>query len=287
MNLSTLSIRSVFSSAPNAAARFGFARVGRLSGRAAILIVCAGLGLQSAQGELPPSLKGLAAPTPPAASDSAPVTVASLLGQVQARLKGVPITQAPADDLVKAVEKVVGANPKEAVAILAAVLAVQRPDMWELTGKIVAAAIRGLGPTATSPMIVNLVQIAIELQPAARLATVHYAALETECAVLPYIVQAAGRRIAVDRKNVVVRDRKNVVDFSDKNVVETETDLTRDAAQTAVDARPDCYPTVDALRADISKEMPAIEEGGGDTPPQIPTDPNTPPHDIKPPVVSK
>ena len=255
--------------------------------------LCTGLCPPSALSELPPASKAPATPTPLPTGDAAPVTAASLLAQVESRLHGVSIAQAAPGDLIKAVEKVVANNPKEAVAILAAALAVPRADWWELAGQIVGAAIKGLGPSASGPMIVNLVKIAVELQPAARLSIVHYAVLACDCGVIPQIVWAATRTQGIDSKNVIVSDRKNVVVMDNKNVVtpgsvvaSTRRDYFQEVAQTAVDARHDCFADVSALQTAGGKEMPPIEEGENPSNLVVPTDPPNPPSDIKTPAVS-
>jgi hypothetical protein len=61
----------------------------------------------------------------------------------------------------------VTANPNQAAAILTAALSVERKDIALIAGRLVGAAIEGLGPTARKASVLALVRMGIELQPSA------------------------------------------------------------------------------------------------------------------------
>lgn len=145
----------------------------------------------------------------------------SFLEQVVTELHGVPIANASAKDLIKAVKKVIAKNRKEAAAVLADVLPVERPDMQEIAGQLVAAAIDGLGKDATAVEVEDLVREAIDLQPKALLSIVQSSVeAVSSCEMVSSIVDTASEnRPASDGKNVVALEGKDVVPLDGKNIV--------------------------------------------------------------------
>jgi len=145
----------------------------------------------------------------------------SFLEQVVTELHGVPIANASAKDLIKAVKKVIARNRKEAAAVLADVLSVERPDMQEIAGQLVAAAIDGLGKDATAVEVEDLVREAIDLQPKALLSIVQNSVeAVSSCEMVSSVVDTASEnRQASDGKNVVALDSKEVVPLDGKNSV--------------------------------------------------------------------
>ncbi len=96
----------------------------------------------------------------------------SPVAQVQAKLGGGPIATAQADALVLAVKQACAANPAGAASILSETLSVKRRDQVAIAGRLVGAAIEGLGPEAEAAMVTALVRIGVELQPDAIVAIV-------------------------------------------------------------------------------------------------------------------
>ena len=203
---------------------------------------------------------------------AAQVTAASLKDQIVAELHGVSIAEASAADLVAAVRKVVARNPKEASAVVAEVLAVERPDWMNLAGLIVAAAIEGLGPDISDAALVSIVRVGLELQRPAILTIVHCSARAvSSCDMVSLIVDTAshirdgaptdGKEskeivhkeiVQTEAKQVVPadnkettplqRDPKEVQAPTGKEVVAPAVDpLAEQIAQTALEARPDCF----------------------------------------------
>ena len=211
-----------------------------------------------------------------AAPKPSPVAVMSLKDQILAELHGVPIAQARASDLRAAVRKVVARNPKEAAAIIAEILAVERPDWMELAGPVTAAALEALGPELSDATLISVVRVAVELQRPALLPIVHCTARAVPpCERVSLIVDTASHArdgAAADGKAVVhpagkgivptlgdkdvalpdpkdekdvkeVKDAKDLRPAEGKAVVTPVEDPVLSAIiQTAFEARPDCFP---------------------------------------------
>ena len=184
------------------------------------------------------------------------VSVASLTSQIVEELHGVSISDAKPVDLAAAVRKVVARSPKQAAAIVAEVLAVERPDMAQVAGLIVSAAIEGLGHDAPASAISAIVRTAVELQRPSILNIVRSGARSVgSCEMVSLVVQSAcqpsGEKVmATDGKNVVPvenkeivplqRDDKFVKPLDGKSVVEPVSTADDEIAKVALEARPDC-----------------------------------------------
>ena len=107
-----------------------------------LLVILAASGLcicsvQGAPGTVGSSVFGGGAKAPDAGSP--------VMRQLAAQLGEMPIATAPARVLILAVKRVAVANPKDAAAIVAGVLSVERPEpaVWQVNAKL-----RGLGAGA-------------------------------------------------------------------------------------------------------------------------------------------
>ena len=214
-----------------------------------------GLGLSSSRGATPEPAKG------------ASTTPGSYLDQIVAELHGVAISKAPAPDLAAAVRKVVARNPKQAAAIEAEVLAVERPDMDRIAGLIVGAVIQGLGPDMSEAALTSILKVAIELRRSALLTIVSCGARAvSSCEMVALVVKTAAERpaategkdivplehkdvVPLEGKDVVPLEGKDVVPFDGKEIVPLQgqhkegspSDDTSEIARTAFEARPDCF----------------------------------------------
>ena len=192
-----------------------------------------------------------------------PAAASSLLDQIVLELHGVSISQAKVEDLVRAVRKVVARNPKEAVTILADVLAVERSDREKIAGPLVAAAIEGVGPEITEQTLASIVRVGIELERPATVSIVRCASRAVpSCDMVSVIVDVASQKpvIVSDGKQIVAPEGKEIVPTEGKDVVALEgkaivpqegksvvaverppEDQTLLIAKTAFEARPDCF----------------------------------------------
>ena len=151
------------------------------------------------------------------------VAVVSLTTEIVKELHGISISDAKPADLANAVRKLVERYPKQAAAIVAEVLAVVRPDMTEVSGLVVSAAIQGLGPDAPSSAVASIVRAAVQLQRSSTLTIVRFGARAVgNCDMVSMVVQSACepvQAVVADGKNVVPLDGKDVIPVENKNVV--------------------------------------------------------------------
>ncbi len=164
-------------------------------------------------------------------------TTKPFLAQIEALLKGVPISQASPKALLKAVRKVIEDNPNMAQVITASVLSVDRPDMWEIDGPLVGTAIEAEGSHPSAASVIGLVQVGVDMQPSAVLSVASSASAASPCEYQEVIVQAAAQSAgraaarnggmavsssggaARDGKQIVLRDGKESMPSDGKRVI--------------------------------------------------------------------